>query len=237
MKKLQLLIWAPEGLAIEGFSRLVREELVPRVLAGRPNRLKLTLTSETPSRASIIPFRRRGLALLSIWVEGAEGLEEWLSRIGATGELIGGYRVRETAPCEYERDWPDGRATPGSGLLTLLRRKPGLGDDEFFTRWFDGHTPLTLRVHPVWCYIRNVVETSSVGSPHFDGIVEEHFRSRAHLANPALFFGGPLDGERHGGIDGLRMIPNMARVAVDIAGFLDLTTLETYLVEERWILS
>ncbi len=235
MNKIQLVVWAPRGLSIEGFARLVREDLLPKVLEKEPSKLKLTFTTEDPPRASIIPFERRGLALFSIWDEGDASLEEWSSCLGALGERVGGYRVSESLPCDYERDWSDGRQTPGIGLLTLLNRKPGLNDDLFLDRWHNGHTPLTLRTHPVWCYVRNVVEDTSAGSPRFDGIVEEHFRERSHLLNPALFFGGPLAGRASFGAGLLHMAPNMVRVAADISRFLDGSTLETYLVEERWV--
>jgi hypothetical protein len=74
----------------------------------------------------------------------------------------------------------------------------------------------------VWCYVRNVVDESLMeGSPPFDGIVEEHFREPRDLLSARQFFGGPL-----------RMVPNMIRVGFDIFGFIDLLTIQTYLVTE-----
>jgi hypothetical protein len=208
----------------------VLRDLAPRLLGRSPARLKATFTAEPPPRLSIVPFRRTPLALISVWAErddeGAAAAWGEAVRSAGLGEVTG-YRVEESYPRTYGRDWPDGTRTRGAGLLTLLSRKRGLGDDEFFRRWFAGHSPLSLRIHPLWCYVRNVVRAPAVpGSPLLDGIVEEHFLRPEDLTNPVRFFGGAL-----------AMLPNMVRVAVDIQGFLDLRTVESWYVTEYWLKS
>ena len=112
-------------------------------------------------------------------------------------------------------------------MLTLLHRRAGLTDSEFLRRWHDGHSPLALEIHPLWNYVRNVVEAPVLpGSPLLCGIVEEQVRTRSELLDPVRFFGGRL-----------WMVPNMLRVLVDVRGFLDLGALENYLVTERWLRS
>ena len=168
----------------------------------------------------MFPFRREPVALLSLWGEGEPGSLAGL--LGGYGESVSGYGVEESVPVGNHRDWPDGQPTPGEGLLTLFRKRPDLDHAAFIRRWHGGHTPLTLEVHPVWAYIRNVVQRISVpGSPRLDGIVEEHFRRSGDLLNPARFFGGPL-----------RMLPNMLRVWLDIRRWMDLEAIQTYLVTE-----
>ena len=89
-----------------------------------------------------------------------------------------------------------------------------------------GHTPLSLEIHPLWNYARNVVMEKTVdGSDHYDGIVEEHFRTRKDLTCPARFFGGFLE-----------MVKNMAAVYKDMNGFIDRKTIEPYFITEYWIL-
>ncbi len=242
MIKLQFLIWAPVGMPQAGFAQLIREGLVPELEAHEPAQIKLTLTAGPPPKVSIIPFQRRGVALISLWEAEEERIGEWAERIEdrgmAFGERVGGYRVTEALPAAYERDWPNCQDTPGLCLLTLLRRKRGMDDAELFERWHGGHTPLTLRTHPVWCYVRNAVDEPVIaGSPLFDGIVEEHFRCSAELLNPAIFFGGPHRTERPA-LKGLpAMVPNMVKVGLDIGSFLDMGSLETYLTTERWVKS
>ncbi|MBI5501439.1 MAG: EthD domain-containing protein [Deltaproteobacteria bacterium] len=230
MKKLQYLVRGPERRPLDAFGADVLIQLAPRLLALSPARLKLTFTADTPPRLSVIPFRRTPLALISVWTDddGDGAAAAWADAARAAGlGAVTGYRVDESYPRAYARDWPDQARTPGAGLLTLLSRKKGLGDAEFFRRWFDGHSPLSLRIHPLWCYVRNVVHSPVVpGSPALDGIVEEHFRPAQDLTNPFRFFGG------------LPWMPlNMLRVALDIQGFLDLRTLASWYVAEYWLKS
>jgi len=228
MAKLQFLLRAPGG-DIEAFGARIRGVVVPSLLAREPEALKVTFTEVGPPRLALIPFSREPVALLSIWMPDEpeaprdDDVAGWVDAIGATpGERLAGYLVEESTPLAYERDWGDGATTPGVGLLTVFRRRRGLSDASFIERWHGGHTPMSLEIHPLFAYVRNVVRVPVVdGSPHLDAIVEEHFERPADLIDPTRFFGGWA-----------RMVPNMVRVAVDIAGFIDLGSMRTWLVSE-----
>jgi hypothetical protein len=225
--KLQYLLRAPATEPVEDF-RARALAAGARLLEQGPARLKLTLTTEAAPRLGVVPYRRDRLALVSVWDEAdaAAAAARWNGPLAALGAAAG-YRVAESVPRAYRRDWPDGADTPGVGMLTLLHRRRGLADVEFLRRWHDGHSPLALEVHPLWAYVRNVVEGAVLaGSPPLCGVVEEHFRTRRELLDPVRLFGGWL-----------RVAPNMARVLVDVRGFLDLGALENYLVTERWLRS
>jgi hypothetical protein len=227
MVKLQYLLRAPASESVEPF----RDRSLAagaRLLASGPARLKLTFTAEEPPRISMVPFRRDRVALVSLWDEATPEVAaaRWNALLQAEGAAAG-YRVDESVPRAYCRDWPEGRDTPGGSMLTLLRRRAGMTDAEFLRRWHDGHSPLALEIHPLWSYVRNVVAAPVLpGSPPLCGIVEEQFRTRGEFLDPVQLFGGWR-----------RMVPNMLRVFVDVRGFLDLAALETYLVTERWLRS
>ena len=224
MVKLQYLLRAPATERVEAF----RDRALAtgaRLLANGPARLKLTFTAEEPPRFSVAPFRLDRVAVVSLWDEATPEAAEirWNAIMKSEGATAG-YRVDESLPRAYRRDWPDGRDTPGGSMLTLLHRRAGLTDAEFLRRWHEGHSPLALEIHPLWNYVRNVVTAPVLpGSPPLCGIVEEQFRTRADLLDPVKLFGGWL-----------RMVPNMLRVYVDVRRFLDLAALENYLVTERW---
>jgi hypothetical protein len=130
--------------------------------------------------------------------------------------------VEEAYPVPYDKAWSDGEPTPSPILLTMLRKKPGISPSDFIERWHEGHTPLSLVVHPLWYYQRNVVcRPVTEGADPSDGIVLEACRTRSDLLNPARFFGGAL-----------KMVPNMVRVANDIKGFLDMKKTETFYATE-----
>lgn len=220
--KLQLLLRGSRGADPARFAERVRSVIVPRILEREPRGLKLGLADRRPPRLGVVPMRREAMGLVSIWPSpGDERLEPWLTLARDAVHRASAYRVEESVPRMYRRDWPDGQDTPGVGLLTLFRRRRGLSRAELVRRWHDGHTPLALAIHPLWAYVRNVVIE---GEPPLDAIVEEHFAHPDDLLDPARFFGGAL-----------RMVPNMTRIGADIAGFIDLASLQSFLVTEHHV--
>jgi len=184
--------------------------------------LKVNYTAKSPPGFSIIPFRKDKLAVISLAPRN-EVLAPFTSQAG----YCGAFQVTEALPVAYQKDWPDGEATPGHCLMTLFRQKKGLDYKTFLDRWHNGHTPLSLKIHPLWNYNRNLVDQSLDEShPKFDGIVEEQIKDPSDLFNPFRFFGSPLSAP-------YRMI----QVYLDVKSFIDYPSIETYLTEEVWVKS
>jgi len=199
----------------------MRHEVSQAVLGLGPSKLQLTVTDAPPPRLSLFPFKRRPIAIFNVYDE-ADDPSRFTELLCDAASTVSGYEVEEAYPVAYERTWNDGEPTPSPILLTMLHRKASVTTDEFISRWHDGHTPLSLEVHPLWYYQRNVIVKPVIdGSKASDGIVLEACRTRGDLLNPARFFGG-----------GLKMVPNMLRVATDIHGFLDMKKTETYYATE-----
>jgi hypothetical protein len=188
-----------------------------------PDALKFTITGMAPPRLTIIPFRRSKIAAISIYKKSLEPIEELRYAEG----FYGAYRVTEALPVAYRKSWKDGEATPGTCLLTLFSKKKSIDYKTFIHRWHNGHTPLSLRIHPLWNYVRNVVNEGIFNdSARFDGIVEEQVQKEADLLNPFRFFGNPLV-----------IIPRMLMVYSDTKSFIDYPGMETYLAAEYHIKS
>jgi hypothetical protein len=189
-----------------------------RNLAG----LGLTVTTAPPPLISVIPFRRKKIAVISLHRESDEPVSNLLQAEGFSGA----YLVEEALPVSHEVTWEKGQASPGPCLLTLFHRKPGVDETTFIDRWHNSHTPLSLKLHPLWHYNRNVI-LSRIGNHGFwyDGIVEEMTRTRSELLNPFKFFGRPH-----------RVVGNMIAVYRDTNSFLDYKTIETYLTQEFLII-
>jgi len=188
-----------------------------------PKAMKYTITAIAPPRITIIPFRRSKIAAISIYKNNTEPVE----KLRKTEGFYGAYRVTEALPVAYQKSWKDGEPTPGTCLLTLLSKKKSIDYETFFHRWHNGHTPLSLRIHPLWNYVRNVVNESLFeNSAWFDGIVEEQVQKAADLLNPFRFFGNPLI-----------IIPRMLMVYSDTRSFIDYPGMETYLAAEYHIKS
>lgn len=180
--------------------------------------LKIVFTNEAPPKLSIIPFKKEKIAAISIFSTKTENHKALLNEPGFSG----GYLVGEALPLAYEKNWADKEATPGVCLLTLFRQKKEIDYDTFINRWHNVHTPLSLKIHPLWHYNRNVIkEKLTSSSAGWDGIVEEHVRTTSELLNPTKFFGNPFI-----------MVYNMIRVYLDTKSFLDYKTIEPYLTTE-----
>lgn len=188
-----------------------------------PETLKTCLTLRRPPFFSIIPFKKEKIAVISLSRKTNSPVDLLTQAEG----FRGGYVVEEAIPVAYEKNWEDGSPTPGVCLLTLFHKKPGLDKETFIRRWHEGHTPLSLRLHPLWNYMRNVVSnTVSNESDWYDGIVEEQFQTSSDLLNPCIFFGPPLKVPLH-----------MYQVWMDTRSFIDMKKIETYLCTEYHFLS
>ena len=185
--------------------------------------IKTVYTSEPPPKLSVIPFKKEKIASISVISLKNESFGMLINESGFSGA----YLVEEAIPVAYEKNWENGVNTPGACLLTLFRQKKNIDYNTFIHRWHNGHTPLSLKIHPLWHYNRNVVKGKLTDSSNdWDGIVEEHTRTRSELLNPLKFFGNPIS-----------MIYNMVRVYFDTKSFLDYKTIEPYFAKEIYIKS
>ena len=203
------------------WGRRMRDEVSAQLLRLGPSKLQLTVTEAPPPKLSLFPFKRQPIAIFNVYDE-VDDPSRYAEVLQSAASSVSGYEVDEAYPITYERVWKDGEPTPSPILLTMLRKKAGVTSDEYIRRWHGGHTPLSLQIHPLWYYQRNVIHKAVTdGAEPSDGIVLEACRTRGDLLNPARFFGGTLE-----------MVPNMLRVANDIKGFLDMKKTETFYATE-----
>ena len=197
------------------------KEVAEEALELGPSKLQLTVTEAPPPRANLFPFKTQPIAIVNVYEE-VDAPSRYTNLLRGAASSVSGYLVDEAYPVAYEKSWADGEPTPSPILLTMLRKKESVTTEEFIDRWHNGHTPLSLEIHPLWYYQRNVIVAPiTEGAEPSDGIVLEACRTRGDLLNPARFFGGAL-----------KMVPNMLRVANDISGFLDMKKTETFFATE-----
>jgi hypothetical protein len=227
MEKQIYLFRTPEHWEPQAFKRQIFEQLLPWLLQSNPQKLKVSLTESRPPRLTVLPLKRCGLAMISVWGGTSSTDHSWHGNMASLGLTVEGYRVSESVPVAYNRDWPDGTPSPGVVMLTLMKKNSSLTQSRFMEEWFGRHTPMAMRIHPLWNYTRNVVEgTVLEGSSHLDGIVEEHFRRLKDVTNPTCFFGGALN-----------TFPNMCRVGLHANKFLEVSAVENYILTEYHIRS
>jgi len=181
----------------------------------------VAVTEKKAPALSVIPFRKDPFALISL--DGVGEDAKWPAP--ATG-FEGAYQSEVADPVEHQRDWPLGERSHGAGLLTLCRKRRDISHEEFIKRWYEGHTPLTLEVHPNAGYVRNhvtgIFEPAGPEREKWNGIVEEQYDPPENLLKAARFFGGSI----------WNMLPTMLRVLRDVKGFIDYPSIQTWLSAE-----
>lgn len=218
MRKQIYLIEGLENESYPNFSKRVITLAQEALKNDGISKLKMVYTQEAPPKLSIIPFKKKKIAAISLFHK--EGEKSPL--LSAAQGFSGAYMVEEAIPVQYKQSWEDGIETPGICLFTLFNKKKGISYEQFIDTWHHSHTPLSLKIHPLWNYNRNVVTQKAIPeSAHWDGIVEEQFRTKSELLNPIKFFGNPL-------IMGYRMW----QVYSDTNSFLDYKTIEPYFAKE-----
>ncbi|MEM7137033.1 MAG: hypothetical protein AAF500_10665 [Myxococcota bacterium] len=214
------------GEGHSAFGERMRKDVTRTLLDLDPSRLSLTLTETPPPKLALFPFKRDPVAVFAVHDADNEP-SRFTDALSGAASTCSGYEVEESFPVEYNKSWDDGAPTPTPILLTVLHQKPGITFDEYIERWHGGHTPLSLKIHPLWYYQRNVIKGPvTEGAAPCDGLVLEACPTKQDLLNPVRFFGGAL-----------KMIPNMIRVANDIQGFLDMKKVETFYCTEYLIRS
>lgn len=217
------LIRGAQQESYSGFKHRILSLADDIVLRQHPEKLKVVLTENKPPAISIIPFKKKKLASISVVCHGETIIDE----IDAIEGFAGSFDVTEALPVAYVKNWEDGNASPGICLLTLFNKKKSIDYKTFIDRWHNSHTPLSLKLHPLWNYNRNVVDGMGKNNTEsWDGIVEEHCKTTAELLNPFKFFGTPY-----------HIIPNMIAVYRDTKSFLDYGSIEPYLAMEYHIKS
>jgi hypothetical protein len=162
-------------------------------------------------------------AALVLWIDRTELLHDLAGRLEWGGADRRTYLLVESVILEYGRiDWPLGTRSPGATVLALLRKRPELSEREFRERW-EHHSTLSVRLHPLTRYHRNIVVRAAGNDPaDCDGLVEERIGSLDDLAPERFYIGPGARDEATRSLDGY----------VDIAnGGLTCTLMDEYLIK------
>lgn len=150
-------------------------------------------------------------ACVSVWVDSLDDRSSIEEALASAVTNIAGYSVTESMPREMrDRNWPDKQTSPGVSILTAFCEIPGQTDESFYAQWHGSHTPLTLRMHPITRYSRNVVvRPVTEGAPECRGIVIENLASIDILSNLTEFWGGSEEAAQEVMEDMLKFIDPM----------------------------
>jgi hypothetical protein len=159
--------------------------------------------------------------LVAVWVatyQDRPAVEDLLA--GGPAARWEGWLVSESLPQGDPPATTPGERSPGLSTLTLLDKRPGLDEAEFYRLWHEVHRLTTAEVHPFTLYARNeVVRPLTPSARPLRGIVYESTATVEDTLDPQRFFGS------HGDDDVLKA--NMERVLGETMAFIDFDSMET----------
>jgi len=226
MEKLVYLLWRDASEDADVFARRLVASAGPKLVAEGARSVSVNAADAQADLGRTVPIRDSAPAfagVVSFWLGCVDDRPAYEPILRDSAARVAGYLVTESVPRDFDRrTWPNGVRSPGVKLISVFEQPARLTREEFIERWHGSHTPLSLEVHPLWRYVRNVVARPlTPGAPSFAGIVEEHVRELADLTDPTRFYGGKEN-----------MAANMRRVLDDARSFLDLERVASVVTSE-----
>jgi EthD domain-containing protein len=227
MEKLVYLLWRGAAEPEASFAERLERAVGPKLADAGARSVAVSWAHAAADLGGSVPIRETGSefhGLVSFWLPCVDDRGPCESILRDASSRLAGYLVTESVPRDFDqRSWRNGVRSPGAKLITVFEQPARLTRDEFIARWHGSHTPLSLQIHPMWRYVRNVVARPlTPDAPNYAGIVEEHFRELADITDPARFYGGKDV-----------MAANIKRVIDDVRTFLDLERVTSIVASEN----
>lgn len=207
MEKLIYLLWRPDELGPEPFTRRLVDDIGPALLDAGARGVQVNVADEeTAAGSEPVPAGLRRIAteppfeaVVALWLDSgiASRREPFEAILVDAGLRPAGYRVAESEPMENRAEIvPAGRRTPGFAQLAFLQRPADLDVDSWLERWHDHHTEVAIETQSTFEYRQNLVVTRFHDhGPPLDAIVEEGFPIEA-LTSREAFYDAVGDRER-----------------------------------------
>ena len=138
-------------------------------------------------------------AIISVWREQTQGLENFYGAIKQLTDRFQVYQVMERQPILAVQK--TGRVE-GMCQIAFLQQPQRLSRKEWLDIWLNSHADIAIEIQSTFCYRQNIVvvpeepEGIELSWPIVDAIVEENFPDTA-MSNRAAFFDSADDEERY----------------------------------------
>ena len=195
MEKIIYLVWKQPALSIESFRDALLGPVAEQLFDAGVQRLKVSvadLAREIPKPTLLMGEGKTLSASVDVWLDCIDERRPVEAALRALAARVDGYLVTESIPQRCaDRDWPDGKRSPGVTHFTWFPKPARLSDEQFFHAWHEVHTPFSFELHPLrWEYVRNAVaRTLTPGSPPIRAIVAERFRTVEDYTDPRRLYG------------------------------------------------
>lgn len=236
-KKIIYLLWSPEGQSGEERRRILLKECAGEIIDAGVLKLVMYVNDTDSDVKSPAPFKESEkpvIAQVEVWIKDLESTGTIESILHGKGFTLAGYRVQESIYREYggnmymhQRDWADGRRSPGLVSVNLLKRPEKISPEEWIKRWHNIMSPVSEAIQPRARYIRNLVlEVITADAPSFNGIVIEAWPSKRHVTNKFLFFGAD---------NIFQLLGNMLKILKAVKSFLKIKDIRSIMMSEYFI--
>ena len=195
MEKIIYLVWKPEPIDIDRFRDALLGPTAEALVGAGAHRLAVSvadLAREIPKPPLLLGEGRSLSGSVDVWLDCIDDRGPIEASLRAIAARVDGYLVTESVPQRCaDRDWPDGKRSPGVTHFTWFPKPARLSDEEFFRAWHEVHTPFSFELHPLrWEYVRNAVARAlTPGAPPIRAIVAERFRTIEDYTDPRRLYG------------------------------------------------
>lgn len=194
MEKVLYAIWRDPRVDPDAFSRALREEAAPRLLAlgARGLQINVVDAAVAPAQGLVrVATRPQMEAVAHLWVDSAiakfrRPFDEVLE---AASHRIAGYLVSESNPVvNIDHRAPPGERTYGVSQCVFIKRPQRLSADAWIDAWHNHTTPVAIECQGNFFYAANVfVRALTHAAPAYDALVEECLPPEA-MTDPTVFF-------------------------------------------------
>jgi hypothetical protein len=227
MEKLAYLIHRELDVPGPDLRAALVEKAAPALRDAGASSIGVSVHDEHVAAGDAVAIRRAAppiRGLVTFWMQNSDDRARCEEILDSHAARIAGYLVVESRPLVHEP--PIGERAPGANLVTTIKKRADISQDQFIDRWNNEHRKVAVEIQSTFGYVRNaVVRALTPGAFAWDGIVEESFPLEA-LSNPHVWY--DCD-------DAAEYQRRLKRMIESVSAFLDLGQMESTPMSEYWL--
>lgn len=227
MEKLAYLIHRDLDVPGPDLRTALVEKAAPALRDAGASSIGVSVHDEHVAAGDAVAIRRAAppiRGLVSFWMQNSDDRAQCEKVLKSHADRVAGYLVVESRPLIHRP--PIGDRAPGANLVTTIKKRADISQDQFIDRWNNEHRKVAVEIQSTFGYVRNaVVRSLTPGAFAWDGIVEESFPIEA-LTDPHVWYDCN---------DAAEYQRRLKRMIESVSAFLDLGQMESTPMSEYWL--